>query len=83
VSRLELPVFRGNRSVLRRFCGVHRESLDCRSGKKRVLQGVRILFFCEDSRLVRRAALKHHSARHGLGSKTVEQELTERTEVLR
>src|SRR5260370_12922002 len=30
-----------------------------------------------------RAALKPHSARHGLGSKTVEQELTEGTEVLR
>jgi hypothetical protein len=39
------------------------------------------LFFREDSRLVRRPALKPHSARHGLGSKTVEQELTEGTEV--
>jgi hypothetical protein len=48
-----------------------------------VLHWSRFLFFREDSRLVRRAALKHHSARHGLGSKTVEQELTERTEVLR
>jgi len=41
------------------------------------LHWLEILFFREDSRLVRRAALKHHSARHGLGSKTVEQELTE------
>jgi|SRR4029077_4530901 hypothetical protein len=48
-----------------------------------VLRWLEILFFREDSRLVRRAALKHHSARHGLGSKKVEQELTEGTEVLR
>ena len=48
-----------------------------------VLCRLEILFFREDSRLVRRAALKHHSARHGLGSKKVEQELTEGTEVLR
>jgi hypothetical protein len=33
--------------------------------------------------LVPRAAPKPHSARHGLGSKTVEEELTEGTEVLR
>ncbi len=42
-----------------------------------VLCWLEILFFREDSRLVRRAALKHHSARHGLDSKKVEQELTE------
>jgi len=41
------------------------------------------LFFRKDSRLVRSAALKHHSAGHGLGSKKVEQELTEGTEILR
>jgi hypothetical protein len=43
----------------------------------------KIVQFREDSRLVRRAALKRHSTRHGLGSKTVEQELTKGTEVLR
>jgi hypothetical protein len=48
-----------------------------------VLHWLEILFFREDSRLIRRAALKPFSARHGLGSKTVEQELTEGTEVLR
>jgi len=42
-----------------------------------VLRWLEILFFREDSRLVRRAALKYHSARHGLGSKKVEQEVTE------
>src|SRR5580700_9073507 len=40
----------------------------------------RNLVFPRDSRLVLRAALKHHSARQGLGSKTVEQERTEGTE---
>src|ERR1700704_840845 len=43
----------------------------------------RNLVFAEGSRLVWRAALKLHSAHHGLGSKTVEQEPTEGTEVLR
>ncbi len=42
-----------------------------------VLCWLEILFFREDSRLVRRAALKHHSARHGLDLKKVELELTE------
>jgi hypothetical protein len=48
-----------------------------------VLHLLEILLFREDTRLVRRAALKHDSARHGLGLKTVEQELTEGTEILR
>jgi hypothetical protein len=48
-----------------------------------VLSWPEILFSREDSRLVRHAALKHHSAHHGLGSKIVEQELTEGTEILR
>jgi hypothetical protein len=41
------------------------------------LHWLEILFFRKDSRLVRRAALKHRSARLDLASKTIEQEGTE------
>jgi hypothetical protein len=61
---------------------LNQEAGSCQTFASFALHWIETLFFHEDCAWSG-AALKHHSARHGLGSKTVEQELTEGTEVLR